>query len=539
MRYQFCFLVMLIIAPGLIAQNYTRQDSLRGTITPERAWWDLQHYNLDVTVDIPNKSFTGTNIITYTVLESNSTLQLEMQAPMRITKVTQNGQELEVTQDGIAHFVQLNQKQKKGKTYSVTVQFEGKPKEAKNPPWDGGVAWKTDQNGNPFVATANQGIGSSIWWPNKDHPADEPDKGILIRVTTPINLMNVSNGRLVKVDSTANSKSWQWEVVNPINNYGVNINIGDYVHFGETYQGEEGPLDMDYYVLSYNLEKAKKQFKQAPKMMDAFEHWFGPYPFYKDSFKLVEVPYLGMEHQSSVTYGNQYANGYLGGDMSQSGWGLKFDYIIIHEAGHEWFANNITNKDVADMWIHEGFTTYSESLYVDYHFGKDAASEYVVGVRRLIRNDGPIVGDYRVNNEGSSDMYFKGLNLLHTLRQLAEDDELWRSTLRKMNSNFRHQTVSSKQIEDFLSAELNKDLSAFFNQYLRTAKIPKLEYSLNNATVSFKYTNIVSGFDMPIIALVNGTEQWIFPSKDLKEFTYKEPINSFEIKKDFYVEKSN
>lgn len=532
---KLCFLILLIGVSNAIAQNYNRQDSLRGTITPERAWWDLQHYNLDVVVDIPNKSFKGSNKITYKVLEKKNIMQLDLQKPMRITQVLQNGEKLVVQVDGTANFIQLKDKQQVGKTYELTVFWEGKPRIAKNPPWDGGVTWKTDKNGNPFIATANQGIGASVWWPNKDHPYDEPDQGLIIRVTTPKDLVNVSNGRLVKVDSTANTKSWQWEVTNPINNYGVNINIGDYVHFGETYNGENGELDLDYYVLSYNLDKAKVQFKQAPLMMEAFEHWFGPYPFYEDSFKLVEVPYLGMEHQSSVTYGNNYGNGYLGRDLSQTGWGLKFDFIIIHEAGHEWFANNITNSDVADMWIHEGFTAYSEGLYLDYHFGKQAAADYTLGTRKMVLNDLPVIGDYKVNKRGSGDMYYKGANILHTLRQLVEDDALWRATLRKLNSEFKHQTVSSEQVEDFLSKELGKDLSAYFNQYLRTTKIPKLEVKIFEKEIEYRYTNIVPDFDMPVIAIINGKEQWIFPNDGWKNEQFTQTIETLEIKEDFYV----
>ena len=234
----------------------------------------------------------------------------------------------------------------------------------------------------------------------------------------------MSNGRLKKITELDDgTRTFDWFVTNPINNYGVNINIGDYVNFSEVYKGEKGDLDIDNYVLSYNLEKAKDQFKQVPMMIEAFEYWFGPYPFYEDSFKMVEVPYLGMEHQSSITYGNKYQNGYLGRDLSGSGWGLKFDYIIIHEGGHEWFANNITYKDVADMWVHEGFTCYSENLYVDYFFGKDASAEYVIGTRRGISNKKPIIGQYDVNREGSGDMYSKGANLLHTIRQLTNNDE--------------------------------------------------------------------------------------------------------------------
>ena len=338
------------------------------------------------------------------------------------------------------------------------------------------------------------------------------------------------------MEEKKDSNTYHWYVANPINNYGVNINIGDYVHFGETYNGEKGKLSMDYYVLRDNEEKAKEQFKQAPMMMEAFEHWFGPYPFYEDGFKLVEVPYLGMEHQSSVTYGNQFKNGYLGRDLSKTGWGLKFDFILIHESGHEWFANNITYKDMADMWIHESFTAYSENLYVDYHFGKKAASEYVVGTRANINNDKPIIGPYNVNKQGSGDMYYKGANMLHTLRQLLEDDEKWRTILRGLNKEFYHKTVTTKEIEDYISKSSGIDLTQFFDQYLRTVKIPILEYEVKNKQLRFRYTNIVNGFDMPLRLSINGSEDWYYPNAGWKSKTYEEDIQTVEVDENFYVD---
>jgi aminopeptidase N len=513
--------------------SFTRQDTLRGSITPERQWWDLTYYHLNIEVKPEEKFLGGSNTIQYRVLQPYQLMQIDLQAPMEIEKVVQNNEELEVISEGNAHFIQLKEAQKQGDLNSITVFYSGYPKEAKRAPWDGGLSWKKDDNGNHFVATSCQGLGASVWWPNKDHMYDEVDS-MLISVTNPKGLSNISNGRLRGIEEHEDTVTSHWFVSNPINNYGVNINIGDYVNFSEVYEGEKGPLDMDYYVLSYNLEKAKEHFKDAPKMMKAFEHWFGPYPFYEDSFKLVEVPYLGMEHQSSVTYGNKYLKGYLGNDLSRSGWGLKFDFIIIHEAGHEWFANNITYKDAADMWIHEGFTAYSENLFLDYYYGKEASADYVIGTRNNIRNDEPIIGQYHVNKEGSGDMYYKGANMLHTLRQLVEDDEQWRLILRGLNQTFYHQTVTTKQIEDYMSKESGKDLSAFFNQYLRDTRIPTLEYKIEKGQLLYRYTNIVDGFDMPIEATIDGKLQWIFPSKEWKSLKVKSSF--FEVRRDFYVE---
>ncbi len=534
-RGMFAIAVLMFLSFNSFAQEFTRQDSLRGSITSERAWWELMHYDLNVEVSPEEKSIKGTNTISYKVLEEKKVMQIDLQPPMKIEKILQGGKEIPFISEGNAHFVQIQDKQEKGKEYEITVYFSGKPREARNAPWDGGFSWKKDNNGKHFIATSNQGIGSSIWWPNKDHPYDEPDNGASIAITAPKDLMAVSNGRLIKWEENGDLKTWIWEVKNPINNYGININIGDYVHFGEKYEGEKGTLDMDYYVLRDNLGKAKNQFKQAPMTIEAFEHWFGPYPFYEDSFKLVEVPYLGMEHQSSVTYGNKYMNGYLGNDLSGSGWGLKFDFIIIHEVGHEWFANNITNNDVADMWLHEGFTAYSESLYLDFHFGKQAASEYVFGTRQLIQNDRPLIGEYNVNKSGSGDMYYKGANILQTLRQLIEDDSKWRKILRGLNEKFYHQTVSSKQVEDYISKQKGADLSVFFDQYLRTTMVPKVEYKIDGNNLDFRYANVIKNFDMPVIALINGKEEWIFPKSNWSKKVFSNPIKTMEIKKDFYV----
>lgn len=524
-----------LTAQGIFQEknNFTRQDTLRGTITPERSWWDLNYYHLDIKVDPEKKTIKGSNTVGYTVLKSNNLMQIDLQEPMDITSVKQNNKSLDFSREGNAYFIELKKKQKPGKVNYITIEYEGNPKVAVRAPWDGGLSWEKDENGIDFIATSCQGLGASVWWPNKDHMYDEVDS-MLMSVNVPKHLVNVSNGRLRNViEKDDNTKTYEWFVMNPINNYGVNINIGDYVNFSEKYDGEKGILDIDYYVLRDNLEKAKEQFKQVPMMLDAFEYWFGPYPFYEDSFKLVEVPYLGMEHQSSITYGNKYMQGYLGRDLSRTGWGLKFDYIIIHESGHEWFANNITYKDIADMWVHEGFTCYSENLYVDYHFGKEASAEYVIGSRRGIGNRKPIIGPYNVNKGGSGDMYAKGANLLHTLRQIAKDDQIWRKILRGLNKEFYHQTVTSKQIEDYISENIGFDLTFVFDQYLRDYRIPILEYSIMNNVLKYRWANTIDGFNMPIEVSIDNNKQWLYPENSWKETAIKQEF--IEIDKDYYV----
>ena len=524
-------LILLLSSLISVSQNFTRQDTLRGSITPQRAWWDLTYYHLDISVDPEKKYLKGSNTVHYKVLETSKEMQIDLQKPLKITRIVQDNKDLDYSLDGYSYFIKLKKNQKKGQIKSLKIFYEGTPKVAIRPPWDGGLTWTRDSNGKHFIASSNQGIGASIWWPNKDHMYDEVDS-MLISVNVPKDLINVSNGRLRSIEDFGETKTFNWFVSNPINNYGVNINIGDYVSFSEVYDGEKGDLDMIYYVLRDNIERAKSQFKDAIKMMQAFEHWFGPYPFYEDSFKIVEVPYLGMEHQSSITYGNKYMKGYLGRDLSRTGWGLKFDYIIIHEAGHEWFANNITYKDIADMWVHESFTTYSENLFLDYHYGKEAASDYVIGTRAGISNSSPMIGTYGVNKRGS-DLYTKGANLLHTLRQIAKDDEIWRMILRGLNSEFYHQTVDTKQIEEYITSKIGFDLTTFFDQYLRDIRIPNLEYSISNGLLTYRWINVIDNFTMPLEIEVLGKNIWIYPTTNKKSLK----INSDKIKidRDYYV----
>lgn len=530
-------LLMSLTLSGLSAQNktFTKQDTLRGSVTPERSWWDLLRYDLSVEVFPEKKRIEGVSIIEYKVVAPQQRMQIDLQPPLRVKKVTQGGRKLNHTREGNVIYITFNKLQAVGDTGRVAVHYGGKPVEAKRPPWDGGFTWSKDDQGVPFIATSCQGLGSSVWWPCKDHMYDEPDLGMDIRVTVPNDLVAVANGRLKYVSQKANRSTYHWKVINPINNYGVNINIGNYAYFSEVFPGEKGALDCDYYVLKQNLKRAKKQFKDVGRMLKAFEYWFGPYPFYEDSFKLVEVPYLGMEHQSSVTYGNDYQNGYKGSDLSGSGWGMKFDFIIIHESGHEWFANNITYKDIADMWIHESFTAYSENLFLDYHYGKKASSEYVTGTRKNIANDMPIIGTYGVNRKGSKDMYYKGSNMLHTLRQLVDDDELWRQILRGLNRTFYHKTVTSNEIESYIMAMSGIDLRSFFDQYLRDARVPKFEYEVSGTTLKYRWVHCIDSFDMSLLVFIEGKPVWMHPTTQWKTREIPSGSKRIEVDHNFYI----
>lgn len=540
LRIFFTIVFVIFFVGNVSAQteNITRQETLRGTITPEREWWDVLHYHLSIEFFPDTKTIKGSNVITFKTLKTGSKMQIDLQPPLNITKVTHGASELKFEREGNVFWVSFEKDIAKGVEDKIEVFYEGKPVESRNPPWSGGITWGRDDLGEHFITTTCQGIGASIWWANKDHGADEPDRGMKISVTVPENLVAVSNGRLKKTDNNIKDKTkiFHWEVTNPINNYGVNVNIGNYVNFSEIYKGLGGDLDLNYWVLAHQKEAAVRQFKEVPRMLKAFEHWFGKYPFYEDGYKLVTVSYAGMEHQSSVTYGNYFRNGYRARDYSGSGVGFKFDFIIVHESGHEWFGNNISMKDAADMWIHEGFTNYSENLFVEYHFGKKDAEDYVIGSRHNIRNDAPIIGTYGTNREGSGDMYSKGGNMLHTIRNVINDDQKWLSIMRGLNKDFWHQTVTSAQIESYISQKAGIDLSKVFEQYLRTTKIPLLQCQTNGKRFSYNYDRVVEGFAMPIRVEINGKEYNITPTAKVQSLYLSEEINTFKVNRNFYVE---
>ncbi len=538
--YIHFMIVLVIILHGsvLLSQErvFTLQDTLRGSVTPERAWWDLTYYHLEVTPGLSDSSLRGAVGIHYKVLSSYPVMQIDLQPPMEITSVTFGGSPVLFERTGNVYFLRFDRPQAVGSAQHVEVQFAGKPKVSLRPPWDGGVVWELDENGRPFIATACQGDGASLWWPCKDHMYDEPDS-MLMSFTVPEDLTAVGNGRLRAVDRNKKEKTrtFHWFVSSPISNYVVNMNIGDYNHFAEEYPGEKGPLDCDYYVLSYNLGKAKQHFLEVPRMLEAFEYWFGPYPFYEDGYKLVEVPYPGMEHQSSVTYGNLYKNGFMTRDVSHTGWGDRFDFIIVHESGHEWFANNITYRDMADMWIHESFTAYSESLFTEYHFGREAGYTYVRGTRANIANDRPIIGKYDVNYSGSGDMYPKGANMLHTLRQLVNNDSAWRELLRGLNAEFYHQVVTTDQIEGYIKDFTGFDLNAFFDQYLRDVRIPVLEYEIRTDGIKYRWNSCIEAFDMPVMVWINGSGHMLHPSSRWQQLDFAKEVTEFRVDENYYV----
>lgn len=523
MKPIYFYLFALMLFPfGSAAQlmttkeSFSRADSLRGKLTPLRLCYDIKYYHLKVKLDISKRYISGSNEFRFTAKDDFRRLQLDLFSNFKVEKIEYKGLALHFEREFNAVFVDFPETVRKGSSESFIVHYSGNPIVAKKAPWDGGFVFSTDPAGKPWVSTAVQGLGASSWWPNKDHLSDEPDS-MLISVSVPGDLKNVSNGRLRQVIKESDGYTrYDWFVGSPINNYSAAMNVGNYVQFSDTFNGEKGTLSLDYWVLPANLEKAKLHFaKNVKPMLKSFEYWFGPYPFYKDGYKLIETPYLGMEHQSAVAYGNGYQNGYLGKDLSESGWGTKWDFIIVHETGHEWFGNNITCKDIADMWIHESFTSYSEGLYVESLFGKKAGQEYIAGTRKIIENRAPIIGPYEVNKEGSGDMYSKGSNMLHTVRTIIDDDRKWRMILRGLNKDFFHQTVTGEQVINYISEQANINLSLIFRQYLYFPNLPKLEMKKVGNSIMGRWHTDVKNFSMPVrIRKKGGQYQFVTLSSD-------------------------
>jgi len=536
-------LVFMLTGLAVFAQDnnakdpgFTHADTLRGSITPQRAWWDLMYYDIDIEVNPSSRSIKGKNTIYFNVLQSGEWLQVDLQSPLIIDSVIgmQKGAYAKYTyiRDGNVYFVHTTQFSP-GQRSQLTVYYHGIPRVAVRPPWDGGFTWSKDSAGKPWVGLSCQGLGASVWLPCKDHQYDEPDS-VRLRVTVPKGLVDVSGGKLVSRKMVSDStEAFTWFTANPINNYDISLNIGDYTHFSDLYQGLGGELPLDFWVLKADLQVAKHQFLQVKPMLSCFEKWFGPYPFYKDGYKLVETPYLGMEHQSAIAYGNHFKNGYLGRDLSRTGLGMKWDYIIIHESAHEWFGNNITTKDIADMWVHEAFAMYAESLFTQCQLNRLEGERYIRGVRSLVSNDRPITGVYGLNNEGSDDMYYKGANMLNTIRQIVGSDLKWRSILQGVNTTFYHQTVTAAQIEAYISQAAGKDLSTIFKQYLETRTIPVFEYKTAGNTLSYKWTNTVAGFNMPIKISSSAGVLWVYPETKWKSAPV--PGKSIRVDPNFYV----
>jgi hypothetical protein len=526
----------------LLKAGFTRADTLRGTLLPERIWWDVLRYDITVKPDFTTKTIIGTNNMQYKVVNEKhpNVMQIDLQEPLQIDSIFfNNTKKLSFVKDGNAWHVNVPA-QKNKSINSLLIYYHGKAHEGVRPPWEGGWTWKRDSLNNPWMSVSCQGIGASIWFPCKDHQSDEPDNGASLTMIVPDTLVAIANGRMIsKTDNHDGTTTYKWGVVNPINNYEIIPCIGKYLNFNEVYNGAKGKLDVNFWVLNYNLERAKNYLPaEVNKMLEAHEYWFGPYPFYEDGYKLIESPIGGMEHQSAIAYsGYHYGTG--------TGWASKWDYLIVHESGHEWFGNNITTKDIADMWVHEGFGCYSETLYTEYWFGKEAGNEYNYNNRKSITNTFPIIGYYGVNDElflRSNDMYNKGANLLHTIRHSMNDDEKFKAILRGLNKTFYHQTVTSAQVENYITNQSGYDYTKVFDQYLRNTQIPQFEFyfSDDKQRVLYRYTNCINGFNLPLSLNDSTTKLKIYPEQKWKnnKVTSAEAalFNASAINEMYYVE---
>lgn len=533
----FTFFVSLFQANAQLTvpkETFTRRDTLQGGLRPERTSFDVLHYDLNIKISPNQKHIVGYNDITFKVVENTSKIQIDLFENMNVDSIIYNDKKLDYKREELATFIHFPQELQKDTQNVIRFYYSGNPVIAKRAPWDGGFVFSKDKDGKPWVGVACQGFGASCWFPVKDSQSDEPDNGATIKVAVPNGLMNVSNGRFMGMENLKNGYTrWDWEVKNPINTYDITVNIADYVHIHDNHKG----LDLDYYVLRANEKKARKHFEEVKPMMDCFQEKFGKYPFSDDGYKLVETPYLGMEHQSAVAYGNHYMKGYMGNDLSGTGVGTLFDYIIIHESGHEWFGNSITSKDIADMWIHEGFTMYSEIVYIECQYGYDKAMQYAYGLRNAVTNDRPIIGHYGVNKEGSGDMYPKGALMINTIRHIVDNDSKWWRMLLKYSETFKKQIIKTQDVIDFFNKESGRDLTPIFDQYLRYTSIPELEFRKSGKVIEYKWNAEAPNFVMPIDVMIKGKKIRLEASTSWKVFTESvKSINDIQpIKTDFYI----
>lgn len=517
-------------------EENTRKNELLYKLTPIREHFDVQFYNLDLSVDIESKSLKGKNTIHFKAVQDIDKIQIDLAESMHVEGIQHAGKDVNYTREEFAIFINLNKNVSKGELDSIVVSYSGKPVVAKNAPWDGGFVWREDEKGNPWIGVAVEGIGASTWWPNKDHWSDEPEQGVQVAITVPSKLKAISNGNMIGKEELENGQTkYIWRTAYSIDNYNVTLYIGDYVNYTDYYEGlpkvnaqgimvpnRDEPLKIDYYVLKHNLEKAKAHFRFTEDVLQTFEYAFGSYPFKEDGLAIIEAPYLGMEHQSAIAYGNGYQ---MGWDGQLSVPYIEFDYLFVHEVGHEWWGNNVSADDKAAMWIQEGFTTYADAFYVYSMFGYEGYLDYMDYYKTLVKNEYPVLGNYGEKNPSNLDQYYKSALMLHTLSQLVESNKDWIETLKKAQQEFKApKTVSHGEFTQFLSNELRMDLTSFFKQYLETTEIPKLVARIKksesgDAYLIYKWVNTINEFDMPIKLRMNKEdgEDWIYPTTKWKK----------------------
>lgn len=524
-------------AGSLLSAHPTRDDLLRGGYGPYRANNDLLSYALKLRVDPVAQTLKGSNAIRFRMLANGTRIQLDLAPSLAIDGLTTGGKPLRYTREERAVWVDFPETLQRGQEYTVEFAYSGHPVSTGR---FGCFNFDKDKQGQPWITTACEGAdqGASLWWPNKDQWRDEPQEGMEIEVAVPNGLMDVSNGRFEGSQDLGDGyTAWRWRVHYPINTYDVALNIGKYQHITAPAHGE---TTLDYYALPDDVEKARVQFQQVPEMLEAYEHYFGEYPFDKDGYKLIEVPYAGMEHQSAVAYGNHFTNGYYGQDWTGVGISPRFDFIIIHESGHEWFGNAVTAADRSDMWIHEGWTTYMETLYVEYRWGRADALRYTNGLKPKVKNERPIIAARGTNEEPPEDQYFKGALMLNTLRSVINDDARWFAEIHDFYQQFKYKTIMTEDVVGWWNRRTGMDLTPIFDEYLRHATIPVLQLRVasGGGAVEYRWQAEEPGFAMPVevgdpahwMRVVPKTGGW-------QRMTWAGSLESFGVETDlFYVD---
>ncbi|HEX9825265.1 MAG TPA: M1 family metallopeptidase [Flavobacteriaceae bacterium] len=519
-------ILLLLSLPTIIstAQDAFKpvgQDSLKGTITKERVWWDVQHYDISLDIDFDKRRIVGKNTIDFRVIQNphSQFMQIDLQEPLSIDSIKTGEAKLQFKRYGAAYIIDVSKLSEEiGK---LDIYYSGTPKESKNPPYDGGFVWAKDSLNREWISVTCQMVGGSIWYPCKDHYSEEPDRGASLTISLNDSLgVLIGNGRLKSRRSTNGKTEYTWAVTNPINNYGISFYIGKYVNINEVYQGEKGELDLDFWVLDYNRNKAISHLiPETIKTIKVFEKWFGPYPFYEDGLKMVESSYIGMEHQSAVAYGNKFKKGRFS-FKNLTELDLQSDRLIVHELAHEWFGNNITMSDIADRWVQEGFAAYGEELFIEELLGREAGRDfYLTRLPNKIKNKYPLISDYGVFKDAGPDMYFKGWAIIHMLREIINDDAIFQGFIRAINQKFYHQTIYSQQLEEFCSNYFKRDFSKYFDQYLRFPSIPIFEYTLTDNKLKFRLVADVKNLEIPI--KLNSPNKWINATTGWQEIKLK------------------
>lgn len=538
MKRNYILLLFVVFFSSLTnAQLFNASDAQLGALSADRQWWKVLHYDLSIKVNPTDKQISGSNIIRFKVIKKpTANLQIDLQLPMHIDSIRAYGKTYFPLREEPSYFFKNPWiKAHIGQIFEFTVYFHGRPQEAVNPPWKGGFIWKYDDYKHPWISVASQGIGASIWWPCKDHQSEKPDEGMDIYITAPADLQAISNGKLKKISLEKNRwKRWHWQVKAPISAYNVALYIGKYAHKKSYFRGKKGKLSLDFYFLKKNLSRALPLFEDTESMLRCFERWMGPYPFYQDGYKWIEAPFLGMEHQSAIAYGNNYQRGYAGEDRSGTGEGLSFDFILIHESAHEWFGNSVTASDLAYNWIHEGLATYAEALYLECSIGKRSSEIYLLGKQHLISNNRPLIARQGFREEGSGDIYDKGAALIHMIRLWLGDDEKFRELLHCISEHFYQRVVSSQEFENYLERQTGLTLAPFFDQYLRDVRIPQFTYQIKDGRLYYRWEKVTKGFAMPLDIKAGVYKIRLVPDEYLQSIPWNHKGN-IEVSSDFYV----